>query len=365
MAAEGRRGDAPLAATLFDESYRFGFFQAVRLLERLYREREPVGRVGVAPGDEVVRFRTRQSLDFPASQIYQIERARAGRDAGEGVRREEGGHGGGEGEGDDGGEQPQMVVTFMGLTGPTGVLPRHYTELAAERAAAGDTALWSFLDIFNHRMLSLFFRAWEKYHFTVAYERGGEDAFTEYLFDIIGLGTRGLRGRLGLPDQGLLFYGGLVAQRPHSAGAIEAIIGDRFGVAARVEQFRGQWLAVEPDSVTRLGAANSQLGTSALVGSRVWDAQSKFRLRLGPLTLRQFLTLIPSGENFRPAARLTRLLAGAEFDFDVQLVLRAAEVPPTVLTTRARRRPRLGWTTWLKTRPSAADDSQVVLAAND
>ncbi|HVF51085.1 MAG TPA: type VI secretion system baseplate subunit TssG [Pyrinomonadaceae bacterium] len=357
MASEGRRNAAPLTGVLFDESYRFEFFQAVRLLERIFKERQPVGRIGSAPADEVVRFRTRQSLDFPASQIYEMQRGTRAAVAAA--------------AGDDGDEaspvepQPQMHVAFMGLTGPMGVLPRHYTELIAERVRAKDHALWEFLDIFNHRLLSLFYRAWEKYRFTVAYERGDRDRFTEYLFDIVGLGTRGLQDRLRMRDEGLLFYGGLIAQRPHSASAMAAILADRFGVPARVEQFSGQWLKIEPDSVTRLGAANSELGVSTIVGARVWDEQSKFRLRFGPLALQQFLNLIPSGGNFQPATRLTRFLAGAEFDFDVQLTLRAAEVPPTVLTTRAKRRPMLGWTTWLKTQEFTEDDSQVVLSVNN
>lgn len=359
MASEGRRHAAPLSGVLFDESYRFQFFQAVRLLERIFKERQPVGRIGSAPADEVVRFRTRQSLDFPASQIYEMQRGGSGSltTAGDAEK---------DAEGDaDKEPQPQMHVAFMGLTGPTGVLPRHYTELVAERVRAKDYALWEFLDIFNHRLLSLFYRAWEKYRFTVAYERGDRDRFTEYLFDIVGLGTRGLQNRLGLRDEGLLFYGGLIAQRPHSANAMAAILSDRFKAPARIEQFSGQWLKIEPDSVTRLGAANSELGISTIVGARVWDEQSKFRLRFGPLALQQFLNLIPSGGNFQPATRLARFLAGAEFDFDVQLTLRAAEVPPTVLTTRAKRRPMLGWTTWLKTQEFTEDDSQVVLSVNN
>jgi type VI secretion system protein ImpH len=334
---------------LFDEAYRFEFFQAVRLLERMQPDKQPVGRTGTSPLKEVVRFRSRASLDFPPSELYEITRR--------------------DGALDDGDESspPEMVVAFMGLTGPLGVLPSHYTEMVADRARYKDTALWEFLDLFNHRMLSLFYRAWEKYRFPVAYERGEQDRFTEYLFDVIGMGTRGLRGRLGLADDGLLLYGGLVAQRPHSASAVEAILGDRFSAPAHIRQFAGQWLKIEEDSVCRLGAANSQLGISTIVGTRVWDDQSKFRVVFGPLTLNKFAALLPSGTDFQPATNLARFLAGMEFDFDMQLTLRADEVPDcrlTHATTGTTPPPMLGWTTWLKTREFAEDDSQVVLSVN-
>ncbi|HEV2761724.1 MAG TPA: type VI secretion system baseplate subunit TssG [Pyrinomonadaceae bacterium] len=339
MATQGGRPDAPLTSVLFDEPYRFDFFQAVRVFERVFRDRRPVGRADVPPGREVVRFRTRQTLEFPASQLHEVARPP---------------------ESESPQPPPQVFVNFMGATGPLGVLPLHYTQLLVERARDKDTKLWEFIDIFNHRMISLFYRAWEKYRFPFAYERGDDD-FTEYLFCLVGLGTRGLRGRLGLADEGLLYYSGLVAQRPRSASAIAAVLGDRFSAPARVRPFTGQWLKIEEDSLTRLGAANSLLGVSTIAGARVWDAQSKFRVRFGPLTLEQFRRLIPSGEDYAPANRLARFLAGVEFDFDFQLVLRAGEVPSLVLTTRARRRPQLGWTTWLKTQPFKQDDSQVVL----
>ncbi|HYP28086.1 MAG TPA: type VI secretion system baseplate subunit TssG [Blastocatellia bacterium] len=339
MAANGRRPDTPLAKLLLDEPYRFEFFQAVRLLGMISPDRQPVGRTSV-PSREVVRFRTRVSLEFPPSQIHQITKA----------------------DGEDGGEAPpQMMVAFMGLTGPLGVLPSHYTELLLERTRYKDTALWDFLDLFNHRMISLFHRAWEKYRFAMTYERG-TDQFTEFLFHMIGMGTRGLRGRMSFPDQALLFYSGLVTQRPHSASAIESIIGDFFGITARVVQFSGQWLRLDDESLSRLGSANSELGVNTVAGSRVWDSQSKFRLRLGPLRFDEFTAFLPTGNAFKPASELVRFLAGMEFDFDVQPVLKAEEVPACILTTRAKRRPMLGWTSWLKTRDFDEDDGQVVLS---
>lgn len=353
MAAASGRTDAPLASVLSEEAYRFDFFQAVRLLERIHRDRASIGRAGTDPARETVRFRTRASLEFPPSQIHSITQNNgAARDASAP-------------DADD--AQPQMTVSFMGLTGPLGLLPHYYTELLMERARYKDAALWEFLDLFNHRLISLFYRAWEKHRFPVAYERGAEDRFTEYLFDIVGMGTRGLRGaQLGFPDEGLLLYGGLIAQRPHSASALKNILGDYFGVPARIAQFSGQWLKLDEENLSRLGTANNQLGLNTVAGARIWNDQSKFRVELGPLRLREFIAFLPVGAGYKPSTELTKFFVGMEFDFDVQLVLKKEEVPPLKLTTAGGDAyPMLGWTTWLKTRPFTADDRQVVLAAKN
>lgn len=328
-----------LEEILFAEPYRFEFFQAVRLLERIYESRRPVGHA-TEPSREVVRFRTPVNLSFAPSQLYAL--APEDNDAEEPA-------------------PPQMTVAFMGLTGPQGVLPHPYTELLMERLRNKDRALYEFLDLFNHRVISLFYRAWEKYRFPIAFERGLEDRFTEFLFDIVGLGTRGLRHRFSFPDQGLLSYGGLIANKPHSASAVAGILSDYFGAPVAIEQFKGQWLKLEPESYSRLGAANHELGQSTVVGTRVWDTQSKLRVRFGPLRFTQFAAFLPNGSAFQPASELIRFLAGQEFDFDVQLVLRKGDVPFCKLSQPAN--PRLGWTTWLKTKPFRADDEQVVLAA--
>jgi type VI secretion system protein ImpH len=221
--------------------------------------------------------------------------------------------------------------------------------------------MWSFLDIFTHRAVSMFYRAWGKYRFPIAYERG-QDEFTSYLFDSAGLGTEGLHGRMDLDDESLLPYTGLIAQKPHSTNALENILSDYFSVPAKVEQFFGQWLDLDAADFTRLGIDNSELGKNAIIGTRVWDQQSKFRVRLGPLLFKHFLAFLPNGSANRSLKSIIRFIVGNEYDFDVQLSLKANQVPGLVLTTRAVRRPMLGWTTWLKTKPFKKNADNVVLA---
>ncbi len=323
---------------LFDEPYRFDFFQAVRLLERIYPDRKPLGGDAL-PNQEIIRIRSRMALDFPASQIHEITETID--ELTEETRQE-------------------MFVNFMGLTGPSGVLPIRYTELLVDRARYRDTAMWSFLDIYTHRAVSLFYRAWEKYRFPVQYERGN-DNFTEYLFAFVGLGTNGLRNRQAVEDETLLPYAGLIAQKPHSSAALERMIADYFEIDVKVGSFFGQWIELDDESITRIGAANNKLGYTAIAGTRVWDQQSKFRLRLGALSFQKFQAFLPNGTAHEPLKSIVKMMSGQELDFDVQLVLEARQVPSCILTTRAVRRPMLGWSSWLKTSAFTADDEQVVL----
>ncbi|MGE0823942.1 MAG: type VI secretion system baseplate subunit TssG [Candidatus Binatia bacterium] len=343
MATESWRTDPSLAEELLTEGYRFDFFEAVRVLERLFPHRQAVGR-DATPSQEVVRFQTRLALTFPPSAIHEVTEAQ------------------------DNGKPVAMTVSFMGLTGLLGVLPRHYTELLLERTRKKDFVLRDFLELFNHRFISLFYRAWEKYRFPIAYERNVAnrseyDDFSLHLFDFISMGTKGLRGRLEVGDEALLFYAGLIGQHPHSASALTGILRDYFEVPVDIVQFVGQWLVLTKENRTRLGGeANNALGMTAIAGNRVWDQQAKFRLRLGPLSFAEFHRFLPAGKAFRPLVQFTRYIVGQEFDFDVQLILKAEDVPRCRLGGTGDRAPRLGWTTWLKTKDFTKDAEDAIFS---
>jgi type VI secretion system protein ImpH len=297
-----------------------------------------------------------------------------------------------------------MTVTFMGLYGPSGVLPAHYTELLLrlEQDQRGPErhALRAWLDLFNHRLLSLFSRAWEKYRFPILYERSfhekaQDDPFTRVLFSLIGLGTNGLRQRLqvklavpaeppaaGVPsvpgvlaridDLALLHYAGLLSRQGRSALGLQALLEDYFGLPVKVVQFQGQWLLLDSASQSRMTEGGAcLLGINTVAGGRVWDVQSKVRVRLGPLSYEQFTSFLPdlspdlSKKNLFLLSHLTRLYLGMELDFEIQLVLRAAEVPPAQLTGGRGRGRQLGWNSWVLSRPAVADADQAVFEGQE
>jgi type VI secretion system protein ImpH len=264
-----------------------------------------------------------------------------------------------------------MTVTFLGLIGANGVLPRHYTQLVIERVRHKDFSLRDFLDLFHHRAISLFYRAWEKYRFPIGYERAvaehplQPDAFTSCLLSLVGLGPESLRRRLETPDEALLYYGGHFAHFPRNAIGLERVIGDYFRLPVEVLQFTGRWLHLEPKDQTRLPAGNVRgrryhhLGDEALVGDRVWSVEHRFRVRVGPLDYATFRRLTPAGDLLRPLCQLIRTYVGPDFDFDVQLVLDQKETPPCRIDAGGAGAVRLGWDAWPRHREFvvAVDDA--------
>lgn len=356
MAAAGGRPHPSLIERLFKEPERFRFFQAVRLLARASacdatknpgRERRlPIGE-DADPSAEIVRFRSHPSLSFPPAEVVALKE----------VDR----HG------------PEMTVSFMGLGGPTGVLPQHYTATIIRTVREKSLSLRDFLDVFNHRLISLFWRAWAKYRLPIAYEHGagrGGDAITDSLRALVGIGGEHLRGRTRVGDETLLHYAGHLGHFPRSAAGLEAMLSDYFGRPVRVQQFFGRWLPLAPDERSRLASreeplgAYCALGVDATLGERVWDVQGSFRLHIGPLTYAQFLRFMPSGDDLVRLGELTKLYVGPDLSFDVQLTLEKEEVPELRLSGPGVDAPRLGWNTWLHHEPEWRDRDDAVFLRN-
>jgi type VI secretion system protein ImpH len=258
-----------------------------------------------------------------------------------------------------------MKVNFLGLMGPVGALPHWYTGLIAERLRANDRTLRDFLDIFNHRFISLFYQAWEKYRFSIAYERGELDRFSHLLLDLIGMGTEGLQERQAIPDEAFLFFAGILAQRPRSAKALEMILNEYFEVPVEVQQLLGGWFRLDSATECRLGdreTPSEQLGQGAVAGNEVWDQQARARIKLGPLSLSQYLDFLPNGSAFQPLRGLTRFFSNDEIDFEVQLVLERDEVPACELGSEGDESPRLGWVSWVRSGPIRRDPEDTILA---
>jgi len=343
VASESRTVSPDVAASVVGAKlhvapFRFAFYQAVRLLERFLPERTPVGEFA-PPAREVARFGAHPSLAFPASEIQAMDWSESG--------------------------PAHVTVNFMGLTGPEGVLPNPYTALIIERLRASDTSARDFLDIFNHRIISLFYQAWRKYRFDVAYERGERHRFSRQLLSLIGLGTEGLQDRQAIPDDALVYYAGMLAARPRSAQALRQILADYFDVPVQIEQFAGCWNHLDPDIQCRFAEGTSdseRLGLGAVVGDAVWSQQSRVRITLGPLNLERYLDFLPGGSCWDAFRAWAWFFSNEQFDFEVKLVLQRDEVPACEVGADGASGPRLGWVSWVKSAPLGRDPGDTVLA---
>jgi type VI secretion system protein ImpH len=334
----GNQASCEIEEKLRREPYTFDFFQALRLLERFRPEKKSVGQF-VQPDSEVAHFRAHPSLAFPASQIQEMEWPAEG--------------------------PVRMLVNFMGMIGPEGVLPNPYTSLIIERQRDGDNTLRDFLDIFNHRIISLFYRAWRKYRVDVACERGERELFSRHLLSLLGLGTEGMRDRQILSDDSLIYYSGLLAQRPRSAQALQQILSDYFDVPVAIEQFSGGWYRLDRETQCRLSEENTdsgELGFGAVVGDEMWNQQSRVRIVLGPLSLERYADFLPDGQSFKPLKSWVRFFSSEEWDFELNLILDREQVPACTLGTSGVSGPQLGWVSWVKSAPFQRDPGDTVLA---
>lgn len=319
----------PLAVVerLLQAPQRFGFFQAVRLLERWF-----VRHQGLSASDALARriaFRNSTSLTFPASEIETLAGSLT--------------------------DRIEITPAFMGLLGSGGALPTFYTELIARRETyQRDRAARAFLDVFLQRALTLFYQAWRKHRLPVQFEADRRNSHLPLMLAVAGIGHRGLQGRLqagagGVADDALAYFAGSLQRRPMSATAIERLLGHYFRIPVTVHQFIGRWFDLPTAQRSALGAANVRLGHDAAIGERVWQRDLRLRITLGPLCAERFRRFLPGGPGALALRELLALLTGGAFEYEVRLALKAGDVRGTRLSADGA--PRLGWNSFLCTRP--------------
>jgi type VI secretion system protein ImpH len=324
--AAGRQTDAlTFFAELAAAPYRFDFYQTLRRLECLYSDKPRWGRA-LRPIDEPIRLGQEADLSFAPAPLASFQT--------------------------DGGRAPRLQVRLFGLFGPNGPLPIHLTEYARERLQhAGDPTLSRFLDIFHHRFLALFYRAWAQAQPTVSHDRPNDDRFTTFAGAFVGTAPAPFRNRDSVPDLAKLFHVASFIRQVRNREGLSQILADFFRVPVRIEEFVAHWLRLDPRERTRVALAGATLGAGAVVGSRVWDRQHKFRIHFGPLTLEEYESFLPGGAPLQKLVDWVRLYLCFELDWDVRLILKRAEVPRLTLGGGSR----LGWTTWLGRRRASTD----------
>lgn len=360
VGTENRKSFADLTQQLTKIAHKLEFFQAVRLLENAYlretqlqgservpsNDRKELAGTEVRLQDSLIRFRSWQSLAFAASDLHRI-RVRNEHDAFDGI---------------------EMTVSFMGLTGPVGVLPAHYSSLVIARSHSRnkDYALRDFLDLLNHRSIAYFYQAWKKYRLPMVYERQhllnktthqrrtgnsqatGEDPITQTLASLAGVGTKGLRQRTAFRDEVFMYFGGLFAARTRNATSLEQMLTAFFRVSMRVVQLCERWIHLNRENQSGFARhGNMTLGANVIAGSRIRDIQSLFRIEIGPLDWERFMQFMPGHSDLAALVDLVHTYAGIDLDFEIQLQVHAHEIPSMQLARGGENPMALGQSTWL------------------
>jgi len=334
MAGEFRDQAHTLDLGFLENPTGLSFFQVARRLECVYSDKPRLG-CAIRSADEPVQFCQEPLLSFSPSTLQRFERiTKTGK--------------------------PRLVVNFLGLLGPQGPLPLHITDYVHDRELNHDDhTLARFFDIFNHRMISLFYRAWACNRPALSYDRPHEDRFAAYIGSLIGIGIESLSHRDNVPDVAKLHFSGHLASQTRHAEGLRSILEDYFGIKTFIEEFVGQWIRIPEDYQCQLGHSpdTGTVGVNVFVGSQVWDCQQKFRLVLGPMSLDDYERMLPGEKGFASLKDWIRNYVGDELEWELMLILKAAEVP----AVRLGKSGRLGWTTWLQSYPWEKDADDLIL----
>jgi type VI secretion system protein ImpH len=327
------RDPVDLERELAQNAARMDFFQILRLLENAHPDKPRIG-ASLRPRDDAVRFGQDPSLAFEPTAVRGFTPA--------------------------GGEQrARLAVNFIGLLGPNGPLPLHLTEYARERARNnGDLTLAAFLDVFHHRIVSLFYRTRASAEPAISLDRQEADRFGDYVGSLFGIGSPALQERDEIGDFAKRHFAGLMANQRRPAAGLVTILRAYFKLPVEIEQFVGHWMKIPLDGQTLIGMQDrgNRLGSSAVLGRAVWDCQHKFRLVIGPLDYEDYQRMLPGGASMTRLLAWVRNYAGLVLDWDVRLILKQEQVPRLALGRR-----RLGWTTFLSSASARRDDDQLLI----
>lgn len=334
MAADGGQtpDDLSWLSRLAELPGRFDFHVALRRFDASHPERPRLGEAE-RPSEERLRLGQTPSASFTGAELTEYTQGGDGAIA-------------------------RLTVGFLGLWGANGPLPHHLTEYAHDRMhQAGDPTLVRFVDVFHHRMLVLFHRAWAAAQPTVSMDRPDSDAFAGYLGALMGLGLEATRRRGGASDFAKLHYAPLFATSARNADGLCDILSDYFGMPASIEEFVGEWLDLPVDERWHLGGPRETGALGRVVlGGRIWSRANKFRIRLGPLESDAFEQMLPGGSAMAELSSLVRLYTNDEWDWELRLVLAPSVSTPIRLGGGGR----LGWTTRIGSSPAFEEVDVVV-----
>ena len=316
--------------------YKFGFYAALRQLECRYHRQARLGQT-IRPRDDIVRLGQTPTTIFAPSTLSECYYS------------------------DD---LLHLRVYFFGVFGSNGPLPLHLTEYARHRSRnAKDEAMIYFMDIFHHRMLSLFYRAWANKEPTVHYDRPDTDRFHTYIGSLLGIGMPALQNRDSMSDNSKLHFAGHLASTPHHSEGLSSILKAFFKVPVYIEEFIGEWLKIPAENQLCLGMnlSGGQLGQNTTLGQYSWQRQFKFRLLIGAMDLAEYEKLLPDKSKLKLLSSIIKNYLGDELNWDIRLILKKQQRPATILGNYGQ----LGLSSWISNQKASSDAKDLLISAEN
>lgn len=311
---------APALNRLGQSIREYSLFQGVLLV--LHRLREAYPDLDDERLYERIEFQANPSLGFPGTDIDRVEFFH-----------------------EQGELRARLRINLIGLFGSGSPLPAFYSEQALGDSLTGNPTR-DFLDLFNGRLQRLLLPIWRKYRYHSRFAEGAQDDFSAQLFALVGLGHPALRSSDELNWKRLLPYLGLLSMRAQSAALISAVLRYYFKHAALdIEQCIERRVEILPEQRNRLGLANSELGSSMVLGDSVRDRSGKFRIHVRELDWNRFHDFLPTGKAYQPLLTLLRFCLRTPLAYDIRLQLRRDQIKP--LHLGSDNFCRLGWTSWV------------------
>ncbi len=285
------------------------FFRMLALLER---DGHRFGRSG-GPDREPARLGQSVRLAFATQDVAQLNKR-------------------------PGSEVPEVAVNVLGLLGPEGPMPLHITRWVMERmsnrwfagdnaSALADTSFLDFVNMLQHRMLALYWRAWAEARpeIQLAHDDGGR--VSAMLRAFAGLGMPGSATSDGRIDDAKLHHATNLVQDRNDPERLVSFLSTVIDAPVTLQEFVGHWMELPERLQTRLGVQHCGLGTGAVAGARSFDRQSRAELQVGPLSVEKFRAFLSDSALWDRLRHAIIAAAGKELEFDLRLILRASDVP--------------------------------------
>ncbi|MDC9768168.1 type VI secretion system baseplate subunit TssG [Proteus mirabilis] len=317
--------------------WRANFYRFCQLLEKVSPQSPPLGTTDDIK-DDPLRFRPWPGMGFPAGELRTVEQHST---------------------------KPELPLTvrtnFLGLYGIDSPLPTSYLDDIAQ-GVDGTEVLTEFLDIFNHRIITQYYRIWRKYAYPATFEAGGTDATSQCLLGLIGLGIPGCAERIATPISRFLALLSTMRLPTRNSEGVKALISL---LAPNTQAVINEYDIVKVPVDERTSLARHQrvsLATRPTLGKTAKDTTSRILISLTTYHPQEAQGWLPGGHLYTDFLVLLRVYLGYRSDACLKLTVPISILPEPRLQKTSRI--QLGRTGLLGLKDGKLSDNRQFLTVN-